>query len=195
MSVRCGRVSACSISPARFRPGGKWLGDERVLDIGCGRGLMVVGAAQRLSTGTATGIDIWRAEDQAANSPEAAIENARCVGVAERVKIETGDARSLPFDDASFDVVLSHWVIHNLPSIDDRRQALDEALRVLRPDGVLVLADIAFLSEYKAHIGGGMADGIDADGGWTARLLGVLSGSTYRPQAFVGRRAPESQRH
>lgn len=36
-----------------------WTGNERVLDVGCGRGLMLVGAAKRLSTGSATGIDVW----------------------------------------------------------------------------------------------------------------------------------------
>src|SRR5207248_9652552 len=37
-----------------------WRGDERVLDVGCGRGLMLVGAAKRLTTGRAVGVDIWR---------------------------------------------------------------------------------------------------------------------------------------
>src|SRR6478735_7790956 len=47
-----------------------WTGGEKVLDIGCGRGLMLVGAAKRLTTGKAVGIDIWQAEDLAGNRPE-----------------------------------------------------------------------------------------------------------------------------
>jgi 2-polyprenyl-3-methyl-5-hydroxy-6-metoxy-1,4-benzoquinol methylase len=57
-----------------------WTGDETVLDIGCGRGLMLVGAARRLTTGQAVGIDLWRTEDQADNSPEAAQAHARREG-------------------------------------------------------------------------------------------------------------------
>ena len=36
-----------------------WRGDERVLDVGCGRGLLLAGAARKLRTGHATGLDIW----------------------------------------------------------------------------------------------------------------------------------------
>ena len=90
------------------------MGTEQVLDIGCGRGLMMIGAAKRLTTGTATGIDLWRSEDQSGNIPDAARENARIEGVVDRVMIQTGDARALPFTDAAFDVVLSHWTVHNL---------------------------------------------------------------------------------
>src|SRR5579871_678286 len=40
-----------------------WRGDEQVLDIGCGRGLMLIGAAKRLTSGRAMGVDIWRPQD------------------------------------------------------------------------------------------------------------------------------------
>src|SRR6185436_5889430 len=38
-----------------------WSGAERVLDVGCGRGLLLIGAAKRLTTGSAVGIDLWQA--------------------------------------------------------------------------------------------------------------------------------------
>ncbi len=41
----------------------KLRGDELVLDVGCGRGLLLIGAAKRLTTGKAVGVDIWNAED------------------------------------------------------------------------------------------------------------------------------------
>ncbi len=68
---------------ATLRP---WTGDEIVLDVGCGRGLMLVGAARRLTTGHAVGIDLWREEDQSENSPEALEANARSEGVADRIR-------------------------------------------------------------------------------------------------------------
>src|SRR2546423_222196 len=61
-----------------------WRGDERVLDVGCGHGLMLIGAAKRLSAGRAVGIDIWQNVDQAANSAEATRRNAEIEGVSER---------------------------------------------------------------------------------------------------------------
>ena len=50
-----------------------WQGDEAVLDVGCGRGLLMAGAAKRLNAlhgkGTVTGIDIWSNEDMGGNEP------------------------------------------------------------------------------------------------------------------------------
>lgn len=166
-----------------------WSGDEVVLDVGCGRGLMLVEAARRLTTGTAVGVDLWRAEDQTDNEPEGALENARREGVADRVHVETGDMRALPCTDETFDVVVSHWAVHNLPDEADRRRALDEMLRVLRPGGTLVLADIAHLAEYRAHLASrGLTDIRLDDGGAEARIMGLLTGGSYRPQALLGRR-------
>jgi ubiquinone/menaquinone biosynthesis C-methylase UbiE len=168
-----------------------WTGRETVLDVGCGRGLMLVGAAKRLTSGKAVGIDLWRAVDQTDNTPDAALENARREGVAERVSVETGDARKLPFSNASFDVVLSHWVVHNLPAATDRALAVDEMLRVLRPGGVLVLADIANLAAYKKQlISRGVVDMRFYTGGIESRIIGILSGGSFRPQAIVARAPP-----
>src|SRR5262249_137092 len=80
-----------------------WKGDEHVLDVGCGRGLMLIGAARRLSTGKATGIDIWQAEDLSGNILDATLENARREGVADRVDVQSADMRQLPFPDQTFD--------------------------------------------------------------------------------------------
>lgn len=170
-----------------------WTGRERVLDVGCGRGLMLVGAARRLTTGMGVGIDLWRAEDQTANAPNAPFENARREGVSERVSIATGDARNLPFDAASFDVVLSHWVVHNLPQAADRTCALDEMSRVLRPGGVLVLADIAHHSAYRTQLAAlGFVDMRPYAGGLETRIIGALSGGSFVPQAIVARKRPDT---
>lgn len=60
-------------------------GDEQVLDIGCGRGAVLISAARRLPQGRATGADIWRLRDQTGNSQAAAERNAMIEGVSERV--------------------------------------------------------------------------------------------------------------
>ena len=51
-------------------------GDEQVLDVGCGRGAVLLLAAQRLTSGKATGIDLWQAKDQSGNALEATQRNA-----------------------------------------------------------------------------------------------------------------------
>jgi 2-polyprenyl-3-methyl-5-hydroxy-6-metoxy-1,4-benzoquinol methylase len=167
-----------------------WGDTVTLLDVGCGRGLLVIGGAKRLKPGggiRAIGIDLWRTEDQAENSPQAALENARIEGVAERVQIDTGDAKALPYPDATFDVVMSHWVVHNLEDLSDRSKVLDEMLRVLRPGGVIVLADIAFVADYREHFEShGVIDIRFMDGGFKAQIMGLLSGGNYRPQALVG---------
>jgi ubiquinone/menaquinone biosynthesis C-methylase UbiE len=119
-----------------------WRGDETILDAGCGRGLLLIGVAKRLSTGTAIGVDNWRKGDQSGNSPEVTLENARAEGVEGRVEIRDGDLRDLPFEDGSFDVVLSSLVLHNIHDREEREEALRELTRVLKPGGRLTIVDI-----------------------------------------------------
>lgn len=115
----------------------------RVLDLGCGRGAVLLAAARRLGPqGHAAGIDLWRSIDQSGNSPEVTLANARAEGVADRVELHTGDLRALSFEDDSFDVVLSSLAIHNIKPETDRDQAAREALRVLRPGGQLAMVDL-----------------------------------------------------
>jgi ubiquinone/menaquinone biosynthesis C-methylase UbiE len=128
-----------------------WLGSEFVLDVGCGRGLMLIGAAKRLSSGKAIGIDIWQQQDQANNNSSAVLLNATIEGVAERVEIQTADMRQMPFSENYFDIVLSHWAVHNLEAEIDREKALNEIIRVLKPNGIVVLADITHQAGYAKY--------------------------------------------
>jgi arsenite methyltransferase len=126
-----------------------WRGDERVLDVGCGHGLLLLGAAKRLTIGRAVGIDIWRQADQWDNHPENTARNARIEGVADRVELHTCDASRLSFPDESFDVVLSSAVIHNIPKSDEREQAIREIIRVLKPGGQVAIYDIIHVPRYQ----------------------------------------------
>ena len=116
-------------------------GDERLLDVGCGRGAVLILAAQRLPQGHAVGADLWRRRDQSGNSRAAAERNARLEGMAKRVELVEADARKLPFPSDSFDVVVSHIAIHNIADLQGRHQALREMVRVLRPGGRLRVVD------------------------------------------------------
>ncbi|HYV97548.1 MAG TPA: class I SAM-dependent methyltransferase [Gemmatimonadaceae bacterium] len=130
-------------------------GDEKVLDLGCGRGAVSTAAAARLTTsGKVIGIDIWNAMDQSGNARDVTLRNAALEGVSDRVRIETGDMRSLPFADATFDLVVSSLAIHNIPTKDERKKAIVEAYRVLLPGGRLVIADIRSTNLYASVLRG-----------------------------------------
>jgi arsenite methyltransferase len=173
-------LTAAGVSVWRFSRRGKfevWArlltriglrGDERVLDLGCGRGAVLLTAAKLVPHGSVVGIDIWRA-DQTGNSPAATLANADAEGVADRVELHTADMTDLAFPHDSFDLVVSNLAIHNLPDNHARRSAIDEAVRVLRPGGHVVIADLGFTRQYASWLQErGMAGVERQDLGWRA---------------------------
>jgi len=128
----------------------KLQGNERVLDVGCGHGLLLIGAAKRLPRGRAVGIDLWSQIDQGGNSKQATLKNAQLEGVADRVEVLDGDMRCLPFPDASFDVVVANLAIHNIEDPEGRAQAVQEIGRVLKPGGRIAINDIFFVKQSAA---------------------------------------------
>jgi ubiquinone/menaquinone biosynthesis C-methylase UbiE len=148
-------------------------GNEQLLDLGCGRGAVLIEAAKRLPTGRAVGVDLWT-KDQSGNRPEVTLANAAAAGVADRVEVRTADMTALPFPDASFDVVTSAMAIHNIPSSEGRYRAVDEAMRVLRPGGQLIVADVwPMARKYAAHIGQGTLRGLGPEYWYGGPWLGV----------------------
>jgi SAM-dependent methyltransferase len=119
-------------------------GDEQILDVGCGNGLLLIGAAQQLTTGTAVGVDKWRGDLLSNNSANKVRRNAALAGVADRVQVESSDSRDLPFADGRFDIVLTSLMLHHMDTAG-RVTAVREMVRTLKPGGKLVIADIAFI--------------------------------------------------
>ena len=162
-----------------------WRGDERVLDVGCGLGLFLIGAAKRLKTGRAVGIDLWQAEDLSGNTPAGTLNNATIEGVAHNVAVHTGDARKLPFHDASFNVVLSSMALHNIYSAGERQTAVREIARVLKSGGRVLILDVRHTNRYAATL---RDAGLDARcvQGIVSHLLTVISLGSIRWGYVIG---------
>lgn len=142
-------------------------GDERTLDLGCGRGLVLLEIARHLSTGRAVGVDLWRKQDQSGNGEDATLANARTGGVADRIELKTGDMTELPFADAAFDLVTASLAIHNIGSAAGRARAVGEAVRVLRPGGRILIADMRHTHAYATTLAElGMQDVAHRSLGW-----------------------------
>jgi ubiquinone/menaquinone biosynthesis C-methylase UbiE len=107
-------------------------GGEDVLDVGCGTGTLAVAAAHAAPGVTLTGLD--------ADASILTRARKRAAGAGLEIRFDEGMSTALPYEDGSFDVVLSTLLFHHL-SDDAKRRTAAEALRVLRPGGRLVVAD------------------------------------------------------
>jgi arsenite methyltransferase len=127
-----------------------WTGNERALDVGTGRGLLLIGAAKRLTAGKAVGIDIWNQEDLSGNNLQNLERNIELEGVRDKTEVKNEDAQKMSFPNDTFDVVVSLACLHNIYNVPGRAQACDEIARVLKPGGTAIISDFRHMGEYVA---------------------------------------------
>lgn len=162
-------------------------GDERILGLGCGRGAVLLMAAEYVPQGRAVGVDIWSIKDQSGNAMAVTEANAMAEGVADRVELHTADMRQLPFENDSFDVIVSNVAIHNIGAQAGRDQAIDEAWRVLRPGRRLLIADISKCRQYAERLAGLGATVARRSLGWR-----MWWGGPWVPTMLIETRKPVS---
>lgn len=119
-----------------MRPIADWLSgrnqrDLRGLDVGCGTGRLLAFLHEAWPGIRWSGLDL---------SPPYLAEARRLIGRTARVKLVEGAAETLPFEESSLDLVVSSFLLHELPA-DIRQAALKEMARVLKPDGLVVVVD------------------------------------------------------
>lgn len=133
------------LGKTRLRPGGKWATDwlisqgnfskdKQVLEVACNICTTAIGLAKTYGCHI-TGIDLDH------SVLEKAQRNIHEHGVADRVEVMHGNATRLPFDDASFDIVLNEAMLTMLP-LEAKQKAVSEYLRVLKPNGILLTHDV-----------------------------------------------------
>jgi len=105
--------------------------DVRGLDVGCGTGRLLAFLHEAWPGMRWTGIDLSRPYLEEAR---------RLIGRTARVKLTEAAAEKLPFDDASLDLVVSSFLLHELPA-DVRTTAVAEMTRVVKPEGLVVIVD------------------------------------------------------
>jgi arsenite methyltransferase len=97
-------------------------------------------------------MDSSQEPDQSGNAAEATRRNAVAEGVADRVEVHTANMTVLPFANESFDLVVSNVAIHNVKGDAGRNKVIEEAVRVLRPGGRLMIADIGGTRQYRGQL-------------------------------------------
>ena len=127
------RLRALTVNAALLKPG------EKILDVGCGTGGVTIPAKLRVGDkGSAAGID---------PAPEMiAVAKKKAARAKLEIDFRVGVIESLPYPDASFDVVTSSLMMHHLPK-DLQVKGLAEIRRVLKPGGRLLIADLIRVSE------------------------------------------------
>jgi len=105
--------------------------DVRGLDVGCGTGRLLAAVHGAWPGLKLTGIDLSKPYLEEAR---------RLIGRTARVKLDEAAAEALPFADASLDLVVSSFLLHELPR-EIRAKAIAEMARVLKPGGLIVIVD------------------------------------------------------
>ena len=128
----------------------KWDGQGKALDIGCGSGALSIGLAKKFPSAMIVGIDSWGKQWE--YSKALCEQNAAIEGVGGRITFRQASASTLPFDDESFDLVVSNLTFHEVREAPDKIQLLREALRVVKKGGVFAFQDLFLMKRVYGNL-------------------------------------------
>ena len=129
----------------------KWTGNENVLDVGTGLGLLMIGAAKKIKQGKSYGIDIFNKYDLSDNTIEQTKINFELENVSGNTEVISENILKTSFNDNYFDVIISNLCLHNIYKKVEREQACKEINRILKPNGKIIISDFKNTGEYKKN--------------------------------------------
>lgn len=165
-------------------------GDEMVLDVGCGLGLSTISIAKVLPEGELFGLDRFVAREADVDARAVAEQNAIENGVGSRIEFLVGSPEELPFDDGSFDLVMTNGMLRTHRSKDDRARLLGEMWRTVVPGGRLLLVDTQHGNEYRGVLA--TLGAIDVEM-WSLGPDGWSGSPFYASRAITARRPLEAE--
>ena len=121
------KVMKSTIKLAKIQSG------EKVLDVGCGTGTLAILAKRSVQDAKISGIDA--SPEMIAHAQQKAKKNQQ------DINFQIGLVEDLQFPDESMDVVMNSLMFHHLPSVDLKKKALQEMLRILKPGGRVLIVD------------------------------------------------------
>ncbi|MGA3360207.1 MAG: methyltransferase domain-containing protein [Halobacteriota archaeon] len=128
----------------------EWDGEGYALDIGCGNAALTICVAKRFPTARVTGIDYWGGKWE--YSRAVCERNATIEGVADRVNFQKASASALPFEAGSFDAAVSNLVFHEVSDTKEKRDLIEEALRVVRKGGAFAFQDLFLVNRLYGDV-------------------------------------------
>jgi ubiquinone/menaquinone biosynthesis C-methylase UbiE len=110
-----------------------WTPTGTALDLGTGTALIPIELCRVAATARVVGIDMSDAMIALGQK------NIEAAGLTDAIRLQLADAKGLPFDDRTFDAVISNSIVHHIP---EPYAVLAEAIRVLAPGGVMFVRDL-----------------------------------------------------
>jgi len=127
-----------------------WNGNGKALDIGCGSGFLTISLAKKFVSAKIVGLDFWG--NNWDYSKKQCDINAKSLGVSKNIDFIKGSASKLPFNDGTFDLVVSNMTFHKVYDSKEKTTPIFEALRVLKKGSVFAFQDLFLLKSYFGTI-------------------------------------------